>query len=63
MEAKGCHDSGPRLVGVGSRIPQNKVAEMLKHPTDKMMSGGITAIDISDQEMQALVAYVESLRR
>jgi mono/diheme cytochrome c family protein len=55
-------NAGPRLVGIGSRIPPNKLAVVLKQPTDKMMSGGMTAIDISDQELQALVAYIEGLK-
>lgn len=54
--------AGPRLIGVGSRIPPDKLADMLKQPTEAMMAGGMTPIEVSDEEMKALVAYLNIIK-
>jgi hypothetical protein len=35
---------------------------MLKQPTDKMTEGGMTPLEVSDEEMKALIAFLNSLR-
>jgi ubiquinol-cytochrome c reductase cytochrome b subunit len=55
--------AGPKLIGIGARFSADKLTALLKQPTDKMTGGGMTAVEISDAEMKALVAYLDSLKR
>jgi ubiquinol-cytochrome c reductase cytochrome b subunit len=54
--------AGAKLTGIGAKFPADKLTGLLKQPTDKMTAGGMTAVEISDQEMKALVAYLNSLK-
>jgi len=54
--------AGPKLIGIGAKFSADKLTALLKQPTDKMTAGGMTAIEISDPEMKALVAYINSLK-
>lgn len=64
-----CHGDGgsggplaPALIGVGTRLPGDKLSDFLKKPSDKAVAGGMPAPKLSDEEMQALVAYLNSLK-
>lgn len=72
FESKGCvacHGEGGagtamavKLIGVGQRIPAAKLADLIRHPNAKMRGGGMPAFPLSDQDMKALVSYLDSLR-
>jgi mono/diheme cytochrome c family protein len=64
-----CHGDGgvgtsaaPALVGIAAKFPPDRVAELLKRPTTKMTGGGMPAIDLPQDDLKALVAYLESLK-
>jgi len=65
-----CHGDGgigtaaaPKLIGVGAKYDGQKLEALLKQPTNKMTAGGMPATtDLKDEDMKALVAYVESLK-
>ncbi len=64
-----CHgDAGvgtaaaPALVGIAAKLPPEQVAELFKHPTPKMTAGGMPPIDLPPDDLEALVAYVQSLK-
>src|SRR5713101_9548310 len=53
--------AGPKLIGVGNKFDTQKLEALLKHPSDAMTQGGMQPVDLKDEELKALVAYVESL--
>jgi ubiquinol-cytochrome c reductase cytochrome b subunit len=63
-----CHgDSGvggaaPKLTGIGARYPKGQLTALLKAPTPKMGAGGMQALDLPPDQMDALVAYIEGLK-
>lgn len=64
-----CHGDGgvgtiaaPGLIGVGTRYSHDQLADILKHPTAKMGAGGMPAVDLSGDDLNALIAYVEGLK-
>jgi mono/diheme cytochrome c family protein len=64
-----CHGDGgsggplaPALVGVGARLPGDKLSDFLKKPSDKAVAGGMPVPKLSDAEMKFLVAYLNSLK-
>jgi len=64
-----CHGDGgvgtaaaPVLIGVGTKLPPDQLAELFKHPTAKMTAGGMPPIDLPPDDVKALIAYVESLK-
>ncbi len=64
-----CHGDGgtggplaPALTGIASRMPADKLADFLKKPSDKAVAGGMPTPKLSDDEMKALVAYLNSLK-
>jgi len=63
-----CHGDGgvgtvaaPKLVGVGQTYSADKIAALLKQPTSAMTQGGMQPVTLSDDDLKALVAYLESL--
>ena len=63
-----CHGDGgigtavaPALTTIPARFTPDQLAELFKHPTDKMNSGGMPPIDLPPDDLKALIAYVESL--
>jgi ubiquinol-cytochrome c reductase cytochrome b subunit len=64
-----CHGDGgvgtaaaPALVGIAAKFSTDQLAELFKHPTAKMTSGGMPPIDLPPDDLKALIAYVESLK-
>lgn len=72
FEQQGCNachgDNGvgtaaaPKLTGVGTKYDNEKLEAVLRQPTDKMTAGGMSATDLKNEDMKALVAYVQSLK-
>jgi len=54
--------AGPALIGVGAKYNDEQVSALLKRPNDKMTAGGMPAVDLSPDDLKALVAYVRSLK-
>src|SRR5580693_6624261 len=64
-----CHGEGgvgtaaaPALIGTGAKFSTDQITELLRHPTAKMKAGGMPTPELSPDEMNALVAYVASLK-
>jgi len=72
FEREGCNachgDNGigtaaaPKLVGVGSKYDAVKLEALLHHPTEKMTQGGMSPVELKDDEMKPLISYVQSLK-
>lgn len=65
----GCHgasgegsDAGPELKGVGSKYDPIALAKVLRAPTQKMLDGDMDPVEVSDEEMNALIAYLNTLK-
>ena len=61
----GCHGAtgtgssvAPSLVGVTTKIPEPQLIGVLHDPTAKMRAGHMPAVDISTDDMSALVSYL-----
>ncbi len=61
----GCHGAtgsgssvAPSLVGVTTKIPEPQLIGVLHDPTPKMRAGHMPAVDISADDMSALVSYL-----
>lgn len=71
FEREGCNachgDNGtgtaaaPKLIGVGGKYDKPKLQTLLRSPTDKMTAGGMTAVELKEDEMKELVSYLDSL--
>jgi cytochrome d ubiquinol oxidase subunit I len=64
-----CHGDGgtggpiaPALLGIGTRMPGEKLTEFLIKPSDKAIAGGMPTPKLSPDEMKQLVAYLDSLK-
>ena len=64
-----CHGDGgvgtaaaPALIGVGAKYSSDQLAALLKHPNEKMTAGGMPAVDLPDQDLKALITYLESIK-
>jgi len=63
-----CHgDNGvgsalaPSLVGITTKFPKDRLAALLHNPSAKMKAGGMPDVDATPTEMDALIAYLETL--
>ena len=54
--------AGPKLVGVGSKYDKAKLEAALKSPTSAMLLGGMEPVDLAPGDMDALIAYLQSLK-
>jgi mono/diheme cytochrome c family protein len=52
---------GPRLVGIEKKYDQQKIESLLRSPTPAMLSG-MPAVDLKQDDMDQLIAYLESLQ-
>jgi len=64
-----CHGDGgvgtaaaPALVGLSAKFSPEQLAELFKHPTDKMNAGGMPSVSLPPDDLRALIAYIESLK-
>jgi ubiquinol-cytochrome c reductase cytochrome b subunit len=53
---------GPRLVGIGKKYDKQKIESLLRSPTPAMLSGGMPAVDLKQDAMDQLIAYLQSLQ-
>ena len=54
--------AGPKLAGPTAQKPADELSNLLQHPTAKMIEGGMQAVNVSDDDLKALVAYIKSLK-
>lgn len=65
-----CHGDGgmqgtaaaPSLTATASELPPAMLEKLLKHPSQVMRSKGMPAVDLTQSNMNALVAFIRSLR-
>ena len=64
-----CHGDGgtgtaaaPKLIGVGGKYSPQQIQALLKDPTPKMKAGGMPTPQLKPEEMDELVAYLDSLK-
>jgi mono/diheme cytochrome c family protein len=55
-------DSAPSLIGVAAKYRNGQLRELLVMPNAKMSDGGMQPLDAPDPDIDALVAYLESLK-
>lgn len=69
LDCASCHGdggigtpAGSKLLGVGTKLPPDKLMAVLKQPTAKMEEGGMTPVELKEGEMKELIAYLNSLK-
>lgn len=54
--------AGAKLGGIRRKFQAEEIAAILKKPTAKMEEGGMTPVEVNDEELKALIAFLRSLR-
>jgi ubiquinol-cytochrome c reductase cytochrome b subunit len=54
--------AGSKLAGATAQKPTEELSNLLRHPTAKMLEGEMKPVDLSDEDLKALVAYIKSLK-
>jgi ubiquinol-cytochrome c reductase cytochrome b subunit len=54
--------AGPKLSGPIAQKPSEELSDLLRHPSSKMIEGEMKPIDVNDEDLKALVAYIKSLK-
>ena len=61
----GCHGDvglggvvGPNLTGITTKFPEAQLMDLLHHPNAAMLAGKMPAVDVSADDMKALLAYL-----
>jgi cytochrome c2 len=54
--------AAPKLIGVGAKYDPQRLESILKQPTSKMTAGGMSPVELKDEDLKALIAYLESLK-
>ena len=55
-------DAGPKLAGAIAQKPAAELSQLLRHPNADMIKGEMQPVEVSDEELKALVAYIKSLK-
>jgi ubiquinol-cytochrome c reductase cytochrome b subunit len=53
---------GPKLAGAIAQKSAEELSNLLRHPTAKMLAGEMKPVEVSDDDLKALVAYIKSLK-
>jgi ubiquinol-cytochrome c reductase cytochrome b subunit len=53
---------GPKLAGATAQKSPDELTKLLRHPTAKMIEGEMKPVDVSDDDLKALIAYIKSLK-
>jgi ubiquinol-cytochrome c reductase cytochrome b subunit len=53
---------GPKLAGATAQKSTDELANLLRHPTPKMIEGEMKPVEVSDEDLKALIAYLKSLK-
>lgn len=54
--------SAPSLLGVAQKHDTAKLRSILLQPTEAMADGGMQPVDVKDEDLKALIAFLESLK-
>jgi ubiquinol-cytochrome c reductase cytochrome b subunit len=54
--------AGPKLIGVSAKFSSDELEKRLRHPTDAMAQGGMQPVDVKNEDLKSLLAYLESLK-
>lgn len=54
--------SAPSLLGVGQKHDAVTLQSILTHPTEAMADGGMQPVDVTEEDLKALIAFLESLK-
>lgn len=54
--------AAPKLSGATAQKSPEELSNLLRHPTAKMTEGGMSAVEVNDEQLKALVAYIKSLK-
>ncbi len=54
--------AGSKLVGIGAKFGPNKLATLLRQPTNTMTAGGMPPVQLTNDDMRALIGYLNSLK-
>lgn len=65
-----CHGTGgmegtaaaPSLTATASELPPDMIKHLLQHPSQAMRAKGMPAVSVSNSDLNALIAYIRSLR-
>ena len=55
-------NAGPKLTGATAKKPAEELTHLLRHPTAKMLKGEMKPVEMSDDDLKSLVAYIKSLK-
>src|SRR6266496_2563480 len=55
-------NAGAKLIGATAQKSPEELSNLLRHPTTKMIEGEMKPIDVSEEDLKALVAYIKSLK-
>jgi len=54
--------SAPALFGVGQKYDSGRLRSILRQPTEAMIDEGMQPVDVKDEDLTALIAFLESLK-
>ena len=54
--------AAPSLIGVGDKHDSAKLESILKQPTDAMTDGGMTPVELNDEDLKSLIAFLKALK-
>jgi len=54
--------SAPALLGVGQKYDSGRLRSILRQPTEAMIDEGMQPVDVKDEDLTALIAFLESLK-
>ena len=55
-------DAGMKLIGFGAKKSPEELSNILRHPTQEMVKGEMPPVNVSDDDLKALVTYLQSLK-
>jgi len=54
--------AAPKLTAIGNKYDSAKLESLLKSPTTAMQLGGMEPVDLKQEDLDALVTYLQSLK-
>src|SRR5262249_16760177 len=54
--------AAPKLTGATAQKSAEELSNLLRHPTAKMIEGEMKPVDVPEEDLKALVAYIKSLK-
>ncbi len=65
----GCHgdngqgtENGPKLIGVSVKFDHDELVKVLRNPTQKMRDGNMDPVEIPDDDLALLIAFLNTLK-